>query len=386
MKSKYLVRTLMTLAATLAVLPLAARTTPAQEGEPLIVDEVIAQVNNDVVTLSMLKHEMKERIDALKQNGVPEKEAADDVLKHQPELIATMINEQLLLQKGKDLGLTDEVEAEVNKRMLEEASSRNIKSIEELDEAMRQAGFSPGEVRQTLRTEIMKSAVMQREVDAKIFYGLTGDELKKYFEAHRDKFKKAESIELSEIFLSLAGKNEADVKARAMQLVQDARAGKDFGALAVANSEREIEGVRVATQNKGKVGTFEVPGLRADIAAAIKNVKVGGVSDLIRSDEGYQILRVDQRTPGSDAASFNENQVREAMTNERAPKEREAYLKSLRKEAYVKIAKSYSAAVEPLLKADTSAPTGGAAKPANNKPEDKKSSDKKSANKGSKQE
>jgi parvulin-like peptidyl-prolyl isomerase len=176
------------------------------------------------------------------------------------------------------------------------------------------------------------------------------DELQKYFEAHRDQFRKPESVTLSEVFLSSAGKNEADVKARALELVAQLRAGADFAAVAVANSERESNGVRLAPQNKGKVGTFEVPSLREDIATAIKTVKVGGISDPLRSNDGYQILRVDERTIASNTATFNENQVREAMTIERSAKEREDYLQTLRNEAYIKVAKDYSAAVLPILK------------------------------------
>src|SRR5438067_5082801 len=93
----------------------------AQEGEPVVVDEVIAQVNDGVVTLSQLKREMKERADTLKQNGMTEQQANAEVEKHKAELIATLVNEQLLLQKGKELDLTEKVEAEVNKRMLEVA-------------------------------------------------------------------------------------------------------------------------------------------------------------------------------------------------------------------------------------------------------------------------
>jgi peptidyl-prolyl cis-trans isomerase SurA len=379
-RSKFFGRALFGLAAALCWLSLTPAQTFAQEGEPLIVDEVIAQVNNDVITLSMLKREMRERIDALKQNGVPEKEASEEVTKHQPELIVTMINEQLLLQKGKDLNLSDDVEAEVNRRMLDVAKEQNIKTIEELDEAMRKSGYNMAEVRQSMRTEMMKSAVIQREVDSRIFFGLNNDELKKYFDAHPDKFKKAESVSLSEIFLSLAGKNEAEVKARAAQLVAEARAGKDFAALAVANSEREIDGARVAPQNKGKVGAFEIPSLRADLAAAVKNLKAGGISDPIRTDEGYQILRVDERTAGSDTASFNENQVREAMTIERSPKERETYINGLRDEAYIKIAESYRPTIEPLLKKNA-ASTASAATTNANKSANKKSDNKKSDNK-----
>lgn len=322
----------------------------AQEGEPVVVDEVIAQVNDGVITLSMLKREMKERIDQLKQNGMSEQQATAEVTKRQAELIATLINEQILVQKGKELELMEDVEAEVNRRMLDIAKEQNITSMEKLEEAMRQSGVDPVAIRQTMRTEMMKQAVIQREVDAKIFYSLTSDELRRYFDAHKDQFRKPESVELSEIFLSLAGKPEADVKARATQIVTQGRGGADFGALATTYSEREANGVRSAPQNKGKVGLFEVPSLRQDLAAAIKNLKVGGITDPLRTDDGYQILRLDGRNAGSDTPTFNENRVREAITAERSPKERDAYLQTLRNDAYIKVSDSYRDSVAPLLK------------------------------------
>jgi peptidyl-prolyl cis-trans isomerase SurA len=327
-----------------------ASTVFAQEGELQVVDEVIAQINEDVITLSMLKRESKERIEALKQSGVPEQQALEEVSKKQAELIATLVNEQLLLQRGKELELTGDVEAEVNRRMLEVAKEQGIPSIEQLDAAMRASGVDPVVTRQTMRTELMKQMVIQQEVDRKIFFGLTMEELKKYFQAHPDKFRKAENVTLSEIYLSSAGKNEAEVKARALELVRQLRAGADFGALASANSERELNGVRVAPNNKGKVGTFEVPNLRADIGAAIKTVAAGGVSEPIRISDGYQILRVDERVAGSATPTFNEIKVREVITMERTEKERAAYLQNLRDDAYIKISDNYYAAVAPLLK------------------------------------
>src|ERR1051325_2483940 len=178
----------------------------AQEGEPVVIDEVIAQVNDGVVTLSQLKSEMAERVETLKQNGMPEQQAKAEVEKHKNELIATLINEQLLIQKGKELDLTDKVEAEVNKRMLEVAKDNKIPSIEKLEEEMRAHGDDPGATRQTMRAEIMKQAVLESEVDSKLFFGLNLDELHKYFDANKSKFVTPESVELSEIFLSLAQK------------------------------------------------------------------------------------------------------------------------------------------------------------------------------------
>ena len=364
MKSKYisLVITSIFVFLILALMPSA---TFAQEGELQVVDEVIVQINDDVITLSMLKRETKERIEALKQAGGSEQEATAEVGKRQPELIATLVNEALLLQKGKELDLSNDVEAEVNRRMLDVAKEQGITSIEKLEAAMREGGVDPVGTRQTLRVELMKQAVIQQEVDRKIFFGWTMEELKKYFQEHQDKFRKPESVTISEIFLSSAGKNEAEVKARALELVRQLRAGADFAKVASANSEREQNGVRVAPETGGKVGTFEVPNLRTEIADSVKSVPVGGISEPLRINDGYQVFRVDGRTAASSSATFNENQVREAMTMERGTKAREEYLQSLRDEAYIKISDNYAAAVYPILKitpektAENSIPSGG---------------------------
>jgi peptidyl-prolyl cis-trans isomerase SurA len=298
----------------------------------------------------MLKRETKERIEALRHSGMSEQDAIAEVAKRQPELIATLVNEALLLQKGKELELSNDVEALVNSRMLEVAKEQGINSITKLEEAMREGGVDPVSTRQTLRAELMKQAVIQQEVDRKLFFGWTMEELKQYFKENQAKFFKPETVTISEIFLSSAGKNEAEVKARALELVKQLRAGGDFAKIAAANSEREQNGVRIAPQTGGDVGTFEVPNLREDIANSVKPVQAGGISEPLRSNDGYQIFRVSARTAASSSATFNENQVREAMTMERGTQAREDYLQSLRNDAYIKISANYKAGVAPLLK------------------------------------
>lgn len=333
-----------------AILLVFATNVFAQEGEVTVVDEVIAQVNDDVITLSMLKRETSERIAALKQQGMSEQQATEEVNKKQAELIATLINERLLLQKGKELDLGGEIEAEVNRRLLSIATEQGIPTIEKLYQAMRDSGLDPDEIRRTMRNEMMKQAVLQSEVDRRIYLGFSGDEVKKYYDSHQDKFRKPESVKLSEIYLTTVGKDEAAVKARALELVKQVRAGAEFAAVATANSERERNGQRTAPQDKGYVGEFDVPQLRDDLVAALKNVPAGGVTEPIRLPEGYQILRVDARNPAGATPTFNDNRVREAMLMERQGKERESYLQSLRNDAFIKVTDTYRPSVEPLLK------------------------------------
>jgi peptidyl-prolyl cis-trans isomerase SurA len=138
-------------------------------------------------------------------------------------------------------------------------------------------------------------------------------------------------------------------------LVGQLRAGANFKAVAGANSEREKNGQRTAPKDGGEVGTFDVPSLREDLQASLKDVKVGAVTDPIKTPEGYQILRVDSRTPASTASTFNENQVRQAMLAERSSAERETYLQNLRNEAFIKVSDNYKDTVEPLLKLNVTA-------------------------------
>lgn len=352
----------------IAVSPTVVR---AQEGEAIVIDEVIAQVNDDVITLSMLKKEMKDAADGLVAQGKTPAEARAEIEGKKAEIISALINEQLLMQKGKQLDLASDVEADVNSRLLAAGKEQGITKLEDLCAAMKQSGLDCEEIRVSLRAEVMKVAVLNREVDAKIFYELTPDELQTYFKAHPEKFKKAEAVTLSEIFLELAGKSEAEVKAKAVQIIAQARSGTDFAALAKANSERQRNGVRSAATDGGLVGTIEVPNLRPDIAEAIKSVKAGGVSEPLITPEGIQIIRVDARTAGADTPNFNENNIREAITMERIPEARKAYMVKLRNDSYIKVSESYKAMVGPLLNEATtpSAVTTAETKP---KKEDKK--------------
>ena len=382
MKSKFLMRVrrvgfaALVLSAVLGPSAAGVAVRAQEEGVPRVIDEVIAQVNADVITLSMLKKDMAEAAEALRQQrGMTEQQAAEEIAKRRPEIIATLVNEQLLVQKGKEMGLNEDVEAEVNRRMLEVAKRENIKSLAALEQAMRENKIDPAAVRNTLRTEIMKTWVLGREVDQKIFFGLTDSEVKTYYDANRDKFRKPETLVLSEIFLSTVGKDPKEVRERADKLVTQLRAGADFGALAMVQSEREIDGKRTAPETKGKLGTYAMSDIsKEEVANALKNLKAGGVTNPLEAEGGIVILRVDERTPAGDVA-FDDNKVREAITVTRMDKERKAYLENLRRDAYIEVAKDYQEAVLPLLKVEPlkSASTTTPAAPRAKKDDKKKS-------------
>ena len=188
-----------------------------EEGVPVVLDEPIVQVNSDVIMLSQLKRQNDEFREVLtKQRGLSAAEAEKQIAEKQSEIIFNLINESLLIQKGKELPqMEQQVEEEVNREVLRVAKQSGINTIEDLEAAMRQEGLSLADIRETLRRQFMRQAVLQREVDARIYYGLTETELRKFYDANRDKFQ---SVTLSEIYLGLAGRSQADLEARARQL------------------------------------------------------------------------------------------------------------------------------------------------------------------------
>jgi parvulin-like peptidyl-prolyl isomerase len=381
-KLKFLKRARRTVAASFVLASMLAPTVALraqEEGVPRVIDEVIAQINSEVITLSMLKREMGEAVEALKaQRGLTDEQASDEIGKRRNEIIATLVNEQLLVQKGKELGMTEDVEAEVNRRMLDVMKKENFKTLAQLEQAMRESKIDPASVRATMRIEIMKTWVLGREVDQKVFYSLSDAEVKNYYEANKDKFRKPETVKLSEIFLSTVGKDPKEVRERADKLVAQLRAGADFKALAMVQSEREVNGKRVAPESKGELGTYAMSDItKAEVLDALKKATVGGVTNPLDTEGGILILRVDERTAGGEAV-FDDNKVREAITYSRLDKERKNYIENLRREAYIEVAPSYREAVLPLLKneSDKAAPAAVAATAAPAaKKDDKKKSD-----------
>jgi hypothetical protein len=262
----------LALAALLLASAAAAPARAQEEAPPVVLDEPIAQVDNYVIMLSQLKRENSEFREVLtKQRGMTPEQAQAEIDKRLPEIILNLINEALLVQKGKDMPrMTEDIEAEVNREVLRVAKQSQIATIEELEEAMRREGMSLSDIKDTLRRQFMRQAVLQREVDAKIYYGLTDKELREYYDKNRDKFV---SVTLSELYLSLAGRTEAEVKAKAADLeVQGAARGqRRQGALvrrrgAVERHRRRgqgPEGGRRQRPRQGRRGLHDRPRQRA---------------------------------------------------------------------------------------------------------------------------
>jgi hypothetical protein len=337
---KYFFNTLaiaLCLAATLAVF--------GQETQEKVVDEVVAQVNNDVITLSKVRREIKFIVDSEVQQGKDRAAAQKMVDEKQGELIANLINEELMIQRAKEAGLDKEADVEVNQRFAQIMKQYNLKTMDALYKAMESQGVNPQELRDNWRKQAIREMLIQRELQSKIFWEATPKEVKEYFDKNQAKFTKPETVTLSEIFLSFAGRDEAAVREKAKQLVAQLRAGADFQKLAVENSDKPD----VAT-TKGKVDTFDVKQLDKKFADAIKGLQKGAITDPVNIDDiGVTIIRVDEKSAASAESYFDERNVRMAILSEKLPARQKEYMAKLRENAYIKISDTYRPLVSPVL-------------------------------------
>jgi hypothetical protein len=316
-----------------------------QETQERVVDEVVAQVNGEVITLSRVKREIKSIVDSEVQQGKDRTAAQKMVDEKQGELIANLINEELMIQRAKEAGLDKDADVEVNQRFVQIMKQYNLKTIEALYKAMESQGVNPQDLRDSWRKQAIREMLIQREVQSKLYWEPTPREVKDYFDKNQAKFTKPETVSLSEIFLSFAGRDEAAVRAKAKQLVQQLRAGGDFEKLAVENSDKPD-----VAKTKGKVDTFELKQLDEKFASAIKGLPKGGISEPVDIDDvGLTIIKVDDRTAASAESFFDERNVRMAMLAEKLPARQKEYMAKLRENAYIKINDSYRPLVSPVL-------------------------------------
>jgi len=317
----------------------------SQESETKVVDEVVAQVNDGVITLSRINREVKDSVDALVQQGKTKEEAQKLVEEKRGELIASLINEELLIQKGKELGVDSDVEASLNARFLQLMKQYNQKTLDALYKLMQDNGADPQELREVWRKQATQDEVIKRDVQGKLYWHPTGADLKAYFEKNKAKFTTPETIALSEIFFSFAGRDPAKVREKAKQVVAQLRGGGDFAKAVADNSDRPD-----AAKNNGKVDTFKVGDLDPKFAKALEGVKAGGYSEPIEIDDvGINILRVDERTAASSDSKFDEQAVRMAMMSEAFPEAQKKYMAQLREDSYIKINDTYRPLVSPIL-------------------------------------
>ena len=308
--------------------------------EPELVNEIVARVNSDIITRADYLNALKDLRDQLtrEMQGKSEDQINAEFEKIKPTVLDYMIENILLEQKAKELNI--DVEAEVNQRMAEIAKDNGLPNVLAFENELKKQGVDPEGARGQIRKGLQQQYVVQREVLSPIFQRLNDKERREFYEKYKDKFTTQGEITISEIFLPLEGHTANEVEQRAKRLVAEIRAGKSFTEAVQANSPA----TRASRAQNGKVGTFKQGELKEDIAAATSSLSAGEITEPIRLQDGFQIIRVDEKKAPTVMPFENpevQNAVGRGATMEKAEEARKKYLRKLREDAFVEITKGY---------------------------------------------
>ena len=333
--------------AILAIGVVFAFASPTRAQEPELINEIVARVNSDIITRADYLNALRDFKEQLTRelSGKPEAQITAEYERMKPTVLDYMIENLLLEQKAKELNI--DVEAEVNQRMKEIATENGLANVLAFENELKKQGVDPESARAQIRKQLQQQYVIQREVLSPIFQRLNDKDKRDFYEKNKDKVTTPGEVTISEIFLPLEGHTADEVDQRAKRLVAELRAGKNFADAAAEYSPAS----RASKSQKGKVGTFKQGELKEDINAAISTLKPGEVTEPIRLQDGFQIIRLDERKAATVRAFDDpdvQNYIGRAATMERAEEARKQYMKKLREDAFVEIAKGYvTAQVKP---------------------------------------
>ncbi len=350
----------MVLAAGAALLLIAG--SAAGQGTGKLVEEVIARVNNEIITLTDLaraRNNLLAEIEEECRAGCTTEQRDQLVKEGETNLLRDLIDQSLMVQRAKEQGIS--VETDLIKYMdrLRQQQNPPLEDLEKLCEAI-EAGTrtSCEDWKEQVRKQMLTQELIRREVRPDI----TDEEVQAYYEEHKSEFVRKERVFLSEIFCSTQGKPEAEwlkQEERCQTLRKRiVEGGEDFAKLAQSFSDGST-----AAQGGDLGGDgFAREDLAPELAAPVFELKRGDLTEVLRVQSGYLILRVNLRyEEGQQPLETVQGEIQSRIYYQKLRPELREYLTQLRGDSYVMLKPGYvdSAGVEAAPIAEVETPQKG---------------------------
>ena len=299
-----------------------------------VVEDIIARVNDQIITKSDYDRAETELDQEGHQHGASMQEMATE----RKDLLRNLIDQQLWLSKGKELDITGETE--LVKRLDEIRKQYNLDSIDDLEKAAREQGVSFEDFKANIRNQIITQEVMRQEVGEHI--QMTPGEVERYYEDHKQDYLQPESVRLGEILISTGTEGADDpakvaaAKAKADDIEARLHAGGDFAQLARSFSDGST------AASGGDLGQYKRGQLPKVLEDKTFDLASGQYTDPILTRQGYIILKVVQHTPGGPRPFKEvEEDVEQAYYMSLMEPAIRAYLSRMRDEAFIQIKQGY---------------------------------------------
>ncbi len=308
------------------------------QSKGVVIEQIIARVNNQIVTLSDYQRAQQELVQEVAQDcqGCSQDRVQTLAKEREKNLLRDMIDQQLLTERAKDMDIN--VEADLTKRLDEVRKQNKLATMEDLEKAVEASGGSWEDYRRQMRNNLLTQEVIRREVGGRM--DIPSEEVRKYYEAHKDQFNRPEEVALAEIFLSTENKSPEEievVRTRADDLHSRLVKGEDFAQLAKRYSTGST------ADEGGELGVYERGQLSKQIEGAVFGLEKGEYSEVIQTKTGFEILKVlDHYQAGLQPLSKVEGEITNRLYQERMEPALRTYLAQLREESYVTVKPGYT--------------------------------------------
>ena len=259
--------------------------------EEILLDKIVAVINDEVVMASELESRAAEIFQRLQENGteIPPRDV------FVPQVLERLILERIQLLKGRQAGIRFS-DAEVN-QAIENMAKRQDMTMTELVEQAHNSGTKLSTLRQQIRNQLIIGRVQEGSITRRI--SISEQAIDNFPNSEEGRSWSSPDVELGHILLALsagAPRDEvAKVQEKASDIYLQAQNGTDFKSLAIAHSsgQKALQG--------GDLGWRKANQLPDLFISAIKNLSPGQVSEPIRSDAGYHLIKLYDRRGGGGA-------------------------------------------------------------------------------------
>ena len=325
----------------LGVLALLAALVPAgvrAQAKPVADADIVARVNDDVITLSDYQKAENELRSEVAQDcqGCPQEQIDAQFKQKQKDLLRGMIDQSLMAERAKDMGIN--VEPDLTKRLDEVRKQNGLATIDDLKKGVEASGLSWEDYKTTIRNGLLQKEVVQREVGSRI--DISPDEVKQYYEAHPQEFTLPERVTLSEISVSTEGKKPEEfdaLRAKAEGLRTSVINGDDFGKVARLYSEGST------AKEGGALGTFKRGELSPQIEDIVFQMRKYQLTDVIQTRTGFEFLLVeDHLQAGLESIDKVQTEIRNTIHAQKVQPLLRDYLAGLREQSNITIKPGYN--------------------------------------------
>ena len=320
------------LAAALAILSTVALSRFSLAEDTIVVDRIVAVINNEIITLYDLNQKFEPFVRNIKALGYAAEKERQTLFKVRSDLLNQLIDQMLANQQIEKHKLTV-TQKEIDNAIESMKVARHY-TDEDLRAGLAQQGLTMEDLRKELEEQLLRRKLVNIEVKSKIV--VTQENIESYYESHPEKYGGEKKYHLWNIYENISPSATESAKRSAYNKMQAISAklkqGQNFEALASEDSLTELQ------VKGGELGLFLIEELSAQLQQVVSAMQAGQFSPILDTEFGYQIIYVQKIIDTSEKSLAEaEKEIEDILYKELVDNKYREWLKDLRNRSHIKV-------------------------------------------------